>query len=266
MPSPFPGMDPYLEHPALWPGVHQGLITFMWSALNAMLPPQYVASMGERVYVVQPERDIYPDIMVMEHPSRPPLPAPVREGAAAVVDPPWVVTVEPVEIREVFIEILTVGEGGQVITVMEVLSPANKAAGQPGRDLYLTKQREILSSRAHLIEIDLLRRGEHTVAVPYESVRRKGTWAYLTCLHRGGDGQRYAIWAVTVRQRLPRIAVPLAPGDPDLALDLQAIFNRCYDEGAYARRINYAREPAPALSDEDTQWTDVLLREQRVRQ
>src|SRR5262249_55276666 len=151
MPSPFPGMDPYLEHPALWPGVHQGLITFMWSALNATLPPQYVASMGERVYVVQPERDIYPDIMVVEHPSRPPLPARVRGGSAAVVDPPWVVTVEPVEIREVFIEILTVGEGGQVITVMEVLSPANKAASQPGRELYLTKQREILASHAHLI-------------------------------------------------------------------------------------------------------------------
>src|SRR5712691_4443348 len=94
MPSPFPGMDPYLEHPALWPGIHQGLITFMWSALNAMLPPKYVAGMGERVYIVQSERDIYPDVMVVQHPAQQRFAPHGDERIAAVVDPPWVVTVE----------------------------------------------------------------------------------------------------------------------------------------------------------------------------
>lgn len=256
MPSPFPGMDPYLEHPTLWPGVYQGLITFMWSALNAILPARYVASMGERVYVVQPERGIYPDVMVVQHPPRQQQVAHGTEAMATVADPPWIVTITPVEIREVFIEILAVGEDNQVITVIEVLSPANKTASHGGRERYITKQREVLQSNAHLIEIDLLRRGECTVAAPYASLRRQGTWHYLTCLHRGGQGERYEVWAVTVRQPLPRFAVPLAFGDPDLVLELQTLFNRCYDEGAYGRRIDYHREPSPALSSEDTLWAD----------
>jgi hypothetical protein len=265
MPSPFPGMDPYLEHPALWPGIHQGLITFMWSALNAMLPPQYVAGMGERVYVMQSERDIYPDVMVVQHPAQQRSAPPDDERLAAVVDPPWVVTVEPVEIREVFIELLTVGADSRVITVIEVLSPANKAPGHPGRALYVTKQHELLASSAHLLEIDLLRRGEPTVAVPSASLRRQGTWDYLTCLHRSGQGARYEVWPTTVRQRLPRIAVPLAPGESDLVLDLQAMLTRCYAEGAYDRRIDYRREPVPSLSDEDARWAETLLCEQGVR-
>ena len=266
MPSPFPGMDPYMEHPALWPGVHQGLITFMWSALNSLLPSRYVASIGERLYVVQSERDIYPDVMVLEHPAAPQSTQQHTVGASVTMDPPWVVTLEAVEMREVFIEILAVGEESQVVTVIEVLSPANKTAGSEGHHLYLTKQHEILASQTHLLEIDLLRRGEPTIAAPRDSVRRRGQWDYLTCLHRGGQGQRYEIWAITVRQRLPRIAVPLAHGDADVALDLQAVFDRCYDEGAYARRIDYRHVPPVPLGEDDSRWADVLLRERELRE
>lgn len=111
MPSPFPGMDPYLEHPALWPGVHQGLITYVQAVLNTLLPPPYVADIGERLYVVQPERSIYPDVVVIEHPSDLLLAAQEATGASgsAVSDPPWILTLYPVEMREVFIEILTKG-------------------------------------------------------------------------------------------------------------------------------------------------------------
>src|SRR5438874_8759234 len=128
MPSPFPGMDPYLEHSSLWSGVHQGLITNARAALNRMLPPQYVADIGERLYVVQPERSIYPDVVVVE---RPPAPPPGSLGAGQAVgamasDPRWVLTVQPAEIREVFIEILATADESRVITVIEVLSPSNK--------------------------------------------------------------------------------------------------------------------------------------------
>ena len=131
MPSPFPGMDPYLEHPALWPGVHQGLITYMQAALNTLLPPHYVADIGERLYVVQPERSIYPDVVVIEHP---PVIPPAAQGATgasgtAVSDPPWILTLHPVEMREVFVEILSIGDESHVVTVIEVLSPSNKTAG-----------------------------------------------------------------------------------------------------------------------------------------
>lgn len=272
MPGPFPGMDPYLEHPARWPGVHQGLITYIMSALNAVLPPRYVADIGERLYILQPEqeRGIYPDVVVVEHPS---IEMPMEQDvggtalAVAVSDPPWVMTVEPMEMREVFVEIFPVADEGRLVTVIEVLSPSNKTAGSPGRQLYLTKQQEILESQTHLIEIDLLRRGEHTVAAPRGNLLQRGLWDYLVSLHRGGQkGRRFEVWAIPLRQRLPRIRVPLADGDSDVVLDLQAVFNRCYDESAYARRLDYRREPAVALVSSDAEWATSLLRERGLRE
>ena len=261
MPSPFPGMDPYLEQPALWPGVHQGIITYARAALNALLPPHYVADIGERLYVVQPDRSIYPAVVVVEPPSTAPFPERQREGTTALLssDPPWVLTVESVEVREVFVEILSVGDASQVVAVIEVLSPSNKTANSEGRQLYLTKQQEILRSPTHLIEIDLLRSGEPTVAAPRERLIERGVWDYLVCLHRGGQPGRYEVWATTVRQRLPRIRVPLAHGEPDVVLDVQAVFDRCYDEGAYARRLNYQRDPPTPLSNADHAWARALF-------
>jgi hypothetical protein len=263
MPSPFPGMDPYLEHPALWPGVHQRLITYLGDRLNTLLPPHYVADIGERLYVVQPDRSIYPDVVVVEPPSTVALPEQQQGSTAAVLssDPPWVLTVEPLEVREVFIEILSLEDASQVITVIEVLSPSNKAANSEGRHLYVTKQQEILQSPIHLIEIDLLRYGEHTVAAPRESLLARGVWDYLVCLHRGGQRARYEVWATTLRQRLPRIRVPLGHGEPDIVLDLQAVLDRCYDEGAYTRRLDYRREPLLPLSETDRTWAATLLGE-----
>lgn len=269
MPNPFPGMDPYLENPVLWPGVHQRLITRIADTLNGTMPPRYVADIGERVYIAQPERSVYPDMVVLEHPSPQIQVGQGTVGTATSVtvvsDPPLVLRYEPVEIREVFIEILPVGEESRVVTVIEVLSYSNKTPGHEGRKLYLTKQQEILNSQTHLIEIDLLRIGEHTVAVSREQLLKKCNWDYLVSLHRGGRGNYYEVWAIKVRQRLPRILVPLSDGDPDVVLDLQAVFDRCYDEGAYARRIDYRREPATPLEGEDAEWADRLLREKGLR-
>lgn len=267
MPSPFPGMDPYLEQPALWPGVHQGLITYMQAVLNTILPPYYVADIGERLYVVQPERSMYPDVVVIEHP---PVSPPAAQEAtstliAAVSDPPWILTLHPVEMREVFIEILAIGDESRVVTVIEVLSPSNKTAGTPGRDLYLTKQKELLESQTHLIELDFLHYGEHTVAPPRERLLAHGTWDYLVSLHRGGQGYRYEVWAVTLRQRLPRIRVPLADAHPDVVLDLQVVFDRCYDAAAYARRLDYRRDPSISLRQDDAAWAATLLHERGLR-
>jgi hypothetical protein len=267
MPSPFPGMDPYLEHPALFPGVHQRLITYVGDALNAVLPGHYVADIGERLYIVQPERSIYPDVVIVEYPlaKQPVEQSSAATSAAMVSDPPWVVTYHPVEMREVFIEILSVRDESRVITVFEVLSPSNKAAGSAGRQLYLTKQQELFESPTHLIEVDLLRHGEHTVVAPRERLLRRGHWNYLVCLHRGGQGNRCEVWPITLRQQLPRIRVPLADGDPDIVLDLQTVFNRCYDEGAYTRRLDYRQEPAPPLEGDDAVWAEQLLRTKGVR-
>jgi Protein of unknown function (DUF4058) len=265
MPGPFPGMDPYLEHPTLWTGVQQGEIGAMRSALNQALPAGYVADIGERVYVVRSERSIYPDVAVKRLPSASPEPGRMQGAAGAGCDPPWVLPVEVSQVREVFLEILSTYDTSRVVTVIEFLSPTNKAPGSEGRQLYLTKQNELLTSQTHLIEIDLLRQGEHTVAAPRERLLELGTWDYLVTLHPHETPEHYDVWPILMRQRLPRIRVPLTSGDPAVVLDLQETFDRCYDEGAYARRIDYRRDPPVPLSPEDAEWAAALLRERGLR-
>jgi hypothetical protein len=260
-------MDPYLEHPARWPGVHQGLIYRMNEMLNTLLPSGYAADMGERLYIVHTESEIYPDVVVVKPPSRETERQSGSGGTAVIAESaiPWILNVEPVEIREVFLEIVTVEEESRVVTTIEVLSPSNKAAGSIGRQKYRNKQRQILRSETHLLEIDLLRRGAHTVAAPHASLLEKGRWDYLICLHRGGQGGRYEVWPNTLRQPLPGIRIPLLEGDPDVLLDLQMVFDRCYDAGPYHRRIDYRQDPPSPLEGEDAAWADALLREQGLR-
>src|SRR5947209_1507782 len=171
MPSPFPGMDPYLENPALWRGVHHLLIADIDISLNALVRPRYVARIEERVYVAQTDRDVWPDVLVRDSPRTgkrsPRRTARARGGEGnGESDPPLLLTVEPVEVREAFVVIREVQGAGRIVTVIEVLSPSNKTRGTPGRRQYQEKQKEILHSRTHLLEIDLLRYGEYTAAAP----------------------------------------------------------------------------------------------------
>jgi hypothetical protein len=66
MPSPFPGMDPYLEHPATFPGLHSRLITNLSDALQLRLPPPYFAEINERTWVELSQREIEPDVNVLQ--------------------------------------------------------------------------------------------------------------------------------------------------------------------------------------------------------
>ena len=118
-----------------------------------------------------------------------------------------------------------------------------------------------MGSAAHLIEIDLLRGGEHTVAASRHQLARRGLYDSLVCLSRGGRRFRFEVWARTIRDRQPRFAVPLRGDDPDVVLDLQPLLDRCYDAGAHARRIDYATDPVPPLTRADAEWVDILLRE-----
>jgi len=268
MPSPFPGMDPYLEQPALWSGVHQRLITYVQEILNVVLPPSYAAEIGERLYVTTPGRSIYPDMSVRQTGSSSRMREPGTAGTSVLdavdADEAWVVAFEPVEVREGFLEIHHV-EAGRVVTAIEVLSHANKARANEGRRLYLTKQRELLESEISLLEIDLLRAGEHTVAPPREELELRGTWDYLVSLHRGGQGQVYEVWPVALRSRLPRVRVPLVAGEPDVILDLQSAFDRCYEGGRYPQRVAYQEPATPPLSEADAAWAEALLVEHGFR-
>ena len=261
-------MDPYLEHPARWPGVHLGLISALRVALNALLPERYVADAGERLNVVEPDRNIHAGILVIEHSSsRPSEPQPGgTKAVAAPGESVWVITAEPEEQREPYVEIVLADDPGRVVTVIEVLSPSNKAAGHPGREKYRRKQAELVDSRINLLEIDFLRRGEHTVAAPQGELRRRGRWDYLACLHRGARRYEYQVWPITLREPLPHVLIPLADGEPELVLDLQEAFNRFYDENAYARRIDYRQSAIPALEGEDAEWALARLREQGLQE
>lgn len=252
MPSPFPGMDPYLEDPALWSGVHQRLMTYIADALQENIEPKYNASIGERLYLTENNRSIYPDVMLVERPNPdPPVPAGVGGVATMVADAPSLRLITPVGVyREPYIEIIF-SDGGEVVTALEVLSPVNKKPG-PGRDLYLQKQAEILQTRASLVEIDLLATGPHTVAVPEERLAHLPAYRYLVSVRRPGD--EFEVYAFALNQRLPRVAVPLKNPDPDVVLDLPAVFKQAYKNGGYANRIDYTKPPKTSLSMMEQTW------------
>ncbi len=253
MPSPFPGMDPYLERPTLFPGLHGRLIAVVSETLQERLPPPYFAEMGERVWVEVSQRFIEPDASVFRGVSEPG----GSIAAAPVRSQPIIVTVPHDERRETFVEIRASGDDGErLVTAIEFLSPSNKTPGERGRELYLRKQRELIDSPAHLVEIDLLRGGMHTTAVPLDLLRaRVGAFDYHVSVHRFDRFEDFLIYPIRLDERLPEIGLPLLPGDEDVALDLQAVFDRAYDIGPYRRRIRYAETtPIPPLRPEQAEW------------
>ena len=171
------------------------------------------------------------------------------------------VRIPDLEIHESYVAILDRRTGQSVVTVIEVVSPANKFAG-PGRVSYLAKQREVLSSATHLVEIDLLRAGPHVVAVPEQMARGPKGYHTLVCVNRAvGLRDEFELYPRGLRDRLPRIRIPLADADPDVPLDLQAVLAQTYDAGRYRDILRYDAPCASPLSPDDQAWADPLIRE-----
>ncbi len=265
MPSPFPGMDPFLEHPAIFPGVHDRLITYLSEALQASLPAPYYAEINERLWVDASERPIGPDVDVLRG-DQPKPAGDVGNGGVAVatdVAQPILITVPLEERRETYLEIRSPLQGGErVVATIEVLSLSNKTPGPKGRELYLQKQREVIDSDSHLVEIDLLRGGTHTSAVPLDLLRQKAPpYDYHVCVHAFDKFATFAVYTIRLADRLPAVAVPLLPGDGAVEVDLQAVFDRCYDTGPYRRRVRYeAARLVPPLRAEQLEWVMGILR------
>lgn len=267
MPSPFPGMDPYLESPRWFPGLHNSLILCIVEQLQPVLSPAYYAQSGQRVWLEVSERYVEPDVNVMRE-RRPPERR--EQGGVAVAEPevetelaagrPVLIAVENVEHDEhieSFVEIHRRWSGqDRLIATIEVVSPSNKTPGHEGYDKYRAKQREMLGSQAHLIEIDLLRAGTHVAAVPRGIAHEKaGSFDYHVSVHRFDRSKEYLVYPIRLEQRLPVIAVPLLPEDPPVELNLQAAFTRAYDAGPYRRAVRYGKDPIePALTPEQTGW------------
>jgi hypothetical protein len=256
MPSPFPGMDPYLESPLLWKGFHTLLIGAIVSALNQSLPDGFQARAEERCYIVPPHRDIYADVSVAGLTANSPGGTAILTRAA----PTGVATLSVHEEREKFVEILDLTSGGRVVTIIEVLSPANKASGSEGRRAYMRKQADLLRSETNFMEIDLLRDGAHTVMVPRAELDAAGPWNYCICLWRANDPARFPFWLNRLPDPLPEVRVPLTENwEQDTFLALQVAVDRAYRDGGYSRLLDYRTEPDPPLSESDATWAKELL-------
>ena len=264
MPSPFPGMDPYLE--AHWRDVHARLIIYACDALQAVLPTSLRARAEESVLLETPQgiadHPLFPDVRVVEFTAKRGLET--RAEAGVAVAEPLLVETETEPTTETFLEIIDRESGNRVVTVIEFLSPANKSPG-PNREQYLRKQREICSSDASLVEIDLNRFGVHTLAFPLAHIKPHGRTPYMVCVRRPTRRGVAEVYPRPLWQRLPIIRIPLRPADADAPLDLQALVDQCYRNGAYDGTLNYAVEPDPPLLGADKGWAADWLREKGLR-
>jgi hypothetical protein len=255
-------MDPYLESPSFFPGLHNRLVAVLSEFLQVALPPPYFAEIGERVWVEVSQRYIEPDASVLRVEGATGGPDADHGAATATRSRPVVVTVPHDERRETLVEIRLPGEGGErLVAAIELLSPSNKTPGERGRELYLRKQRELLDSPTHLVEIDLLRGGTHATAVPLDLLNAAvGPFEYHVAIHRFDRFEDFLVYPIRLEERLPEIDIPLLPGDPKVPIDLQAAFDRAYDTGPYRRRIRYAEiTPAPALRPDQAEWAARIL-------
>ncbi len=251
MPNPFPGMNPYLESPTFWRGVHASLIVYARETLQPQIRPRYRVDIEEHVYIERAKRYIYFDDITI---SKPPSASFRSESSVAAVYEPHLVIVKR--------------DSGKVVTVIKFLSHSNKTPGDEGYRLYRQKQQEILQSVVNLVEVDLLRWGKYVLAPPEGEVRKRfSKWHYFVSIRQVKTVPFFALYPITIRQRLPCIFIPLAPEDEQVAvLDLQALIDRCYDAGAYDDFVDYRSEPPPpAFDPEDAAWIDQLLKSKGLR-
>jgi hypothetical protein len=247
---PFPGMDPYLEHPVLWEGVHARLIVAIANQLQPKIDPRYIASIEERVFIEGPQRRI-PDVWIQKA-REDAVAAPLLEADSDIA---VVVEVDDLEVHETRVEVLDSYNAMKLIALIEVVSPTNKTAG-PGRASYRAKQAETLARECHLVEIDLLRHGRHVLCVPEWRAKPLKPFDFLCCVNRWPLRNRFELYPRTLRQRLPRLRIPLADQDADTILDLQAALEQVYLEGRYGRRVRYDEKCKPRLSSKDQTWAD----------
>jgi hypothetical protein len=258
MPSPFPGMDPYLEG-SRWLGLHSQLCAEIARQLAPRLRPKYVALTNERFVLDSPDDvavapgNIYPDAGVTQAGSGPPTTSSVGTAAA----PLQLATVMPERVKQVSVEIHDTSQR-RLVTSIEVLSPVNKRGH--GRRQYLRKRRALMLSEAHLIEIDLLRQGQRVpMRQPLPSV------PYFVLVGRAERRPMVDVWPIGLDVPLPTIPVPLLAGDADVPLDLQQALTTVYDLIGYDLVLDYQQAPEVPLPPAAVTWAETRVKEWLVR-
>ena len=248
MASPFPGVDPYIEAQGFWPDFHASFITYLRDVLVEKLPANYEARIDERVNLVELPAEklkrIKPDLAVsLGQPSAGIAP---HHAGVATIEPVTIPLVIEEESHETYVEILH-RPGRTLVTVIELLSPSNKA--DPGRSLYLAKRNSLLFQPVHIVELDLLLAGHR---VPLSKDYPPGHFVALVA--RGNQRPDCQVYAWTIRQALPSIPIPLFPPDPDVWIALDAVFSMTYERGRYARSLDYTGPIENSVDDEDRRW------------
>ena len=258
MPNPFPGIDPYLEAQGYWSDFHAVFNVACLRTIGLILPAHYEARVDERIRLLdtadEESRDIKPDVAIVAR-SRPPVER--GGGGVAVLEE---VELEPVEvpnrnlleIRERFLKVLH-REDRSLVTVIELLSPENKSRRE--RNQYLSRRNELFGRPIHLVELDFLAGGHR---LPMARPLPPGdAYAVVSRCDRRPVAEVYA-WSI--RRRLPKIRLPLRTPDPDVILDLAALYATTYDWGLYDRSIDRSKPLKIALGAEDRAWAETLAR------
>ncbi len=248
-------MNPYLENPEFWPEVHHLLIGILAETLNPQLLPKYRVAIEKRVYQMNGDDALLvgiPDVTV----ERSRTATKESQSNVAVATPPSMpvtVTVPvPLELREGYLEVREVATK-EVITVIEVLSPSNKRSGK-GRETYEEKRREVLGTRTHLVEIDLLRGGE---PMPVSGGNIQGNYRIL--VSRSARRPRADLYVFNLQDLIPTFPLPLRTEDAEPIIDLHLLLDLIYDRAGYAFAIDYSSEPLPPAATTTAEWIDTLL-------
>lgn len=268
MPSPFPGMDPYIEHSSVWGDFHNDLASEIRTVLNHDIRPDYFARLIPFVsydtIAIGQREPTYPDVSVFRPgPELDPAAVGRRYNTATVMES---VSVESeVEIDLPFrlhsVEVHSVVDG-RLVTVIEILSPANKRPDYKAYATYQRKRRTILNSNeVHLLEIDFLRGGQRPpLARPVPAA------PYYVMLSRTNRRPKVQVWPIQLTDKLPIVPVPLLAPDDDAMLDLGAAVASVYERGAYDLQLDYRTEPPlPKLSEQEARQVAELLSSLRSR-
>ncbi|MGB7249995.1 MAG: DUF4058 family protein [Phormidesmis sp.] len=242
----FPGMNPYLESASRWSELHTWLMVEIARTLNPQLRPKYRAAVETRVYIDFSLVGI-PDASVYEQSGRS---TNSSTTVALPTKPEKVLLPMPCEVTERYLEIRE-RSTKRVLSVIEILSPANKRKGE-GRKQYLAKRRKVLNSATHLIEIDLLRQGE---SMPIEGGQQADYQILVSRANERPSAERYPF---NVREQIPRFLLPLEANDSEPVIDLKALLSNVSQNADIEADIDYTVQPQPPLSAEDFDWVQML--------
>jgi hypothetical protein len=259
----FPGMDPWLEHPDLWPDVHNSLITAIRDELMPKVLPRYVVRVEARTTLLTGlDVDLLyrPDLAVRSAN----LSGPTNGAGVAISEPPRakpfhvVVSMEDDEIEETFLTVQELPDR-KLVTVIEVLSPTNKKT-KDARAEYLGKRRNLIRAGVNFVEIDLLRSGE---PMPVRNCHLQNDYRALVCRPRLGRTAELYGFSYTVP--IPDIPIPVLPGDAEPTLELNRVLHSLIDRARYDLSIDYRLPPEPPLRTEDEPWAAAIIAGASVR-